>query len=106
VTTDSTVTSASAVTATLEIHVRPESLQESYAAVHATLEATRAFPGSLGVDVLIDDADPAHLLLVEHWESLDADAAYREWRASSPPTALRDALAGAPTLTVYRPSQL
>ena len=46
------------------------------------LVATRAFPGCLGVDVLVDTEDKAHLLLIEKWESVEHDQAYRDWRAT------------------------
>ena len=46
------------------------------------LAATRAFPGCIGVDVLVDTEDEAHLLLIEKWESIEHDQAYRDWRAT------------------------
>ena len=45
------------------------------------LAETRAFDGCRGVTVIQDSADPAHLVAVEQWESLEHDAAYRAWRA-------------------------
>jgi hypothetical protein len=30
----------------------------------------------------VDTEDEAHLLLVEKWESLEHDQAYRDWRAT------------------------
>jgi heme oxygenase (mycobilin-producing) len=50
--------------------------------VEGVLVATRAFPGCLGVDVLVDTEDAAHLLVLEKWESLEHDQAYRDWRAT------------------------
>ena len=46
------------------------------------LVATRAFPGCIGVDVLVDTEDEAHLLLIQKWESIEHDQAYRDWRAT------------------------
>jgi quinol monooxygenase YgiN len=70
------------VTAILEIRVKADALDAAYAAVHTTLVDTRAFEGCLGVDVAIDNDDPAHLYLIEKWESEERDAAYRAWRAT------------------------
>jgi hypothetical protein len=33
-------------------------------------------------DVLVDTEDEAHLLLIEKWESIEHDQAYRDWRAT------------------------
>ena len=39
-------------------------------------------PGCLGVTVLIDSDDPAHVVIYETWESIERDRAYRAWRAT------------------------
>jgi heme oxygenase (mycobilin-producing) len=70
------------VTALLDLKIKPESVAEAKETVEGVLVATRAFPGCLGVDVLVDTEDKAHLLLVERWESLEHDQAYRDWRAT------------------------
>ncbi len=70
--------------------------------IHATLTATRAFPGCLGVSVLVDSADPAHVLVLETWESPAADNAYRQWRATPEGASnLGSVLAAAPSLTLF-----
>ena len=70
------------VTALLDLRIKPESVAQAKETVESVLVATRAFPGCLGVDVLVDTEDEAHLLLVEKWESLEHDQAYRAWRAT------------------------
>jgi len=40
--------------------------------LHAILSDTRAFEGCLGVDVLIDVADPTHIVAIEKWASESA----------------------------------
>jgi quinol monooxygenase YgiN len=90
-----------ATTAILELSLKPGSVDEGLAVVHRILGETRAFDGCLGVTVIQDAADPAHLIAVEEWESPEKDAAYREWRAGD--GAMPDlgaVLAGAPSLTV------
>ncbi len=89
------------VIALLELRLKPESLDAAYRVLSEVLVDTRAFPGCESVEVLIDNADPAHVIAKEIWASTEADAAYREWRASDAGAgALGSVLAGAPVLTV------
>ncbi len=91
-----------AITALLELRVKPEALdQDLHAELHAILVDTRAFDGCLGVDVLIDTADPTHFIAVERWESEEHDAAYRAWRAGDGQTNLASFLASPPVLTKF-----
>lgn len=71
-----------AVTSLLELTLKPECLEEAPAVIAQVLEATRAFDGSLGVDVVQDVDDPTHVVLVERWESMAHDDAYRAFRAT------------------------
>jgi len=57
------------ITALLELTIKPESLADAPAVIHQTLQATRAFEGCLGVDVLMDADNPAHIVLLERWDS-------------------------------------
>jgi quinol monooxygenase YgiN len=43
----------------------------------------RAYEGNEGVELTVNQDDPANLLLVEHWASREAYEAYRTWRAES-----------------------
>ena len=70
------------VTALLELRLKPESLDTAHDVLKEILVDTRAFAGNEGIEVLIDSADPAHVIVKESWASLEADAAYRAWRAS------------------------
>jgi quinol monooxygenase YgiN len=70
------------VTALLDLRIKPESVAEARGTVESVLAGTRAFPGCLGADVLVDTQDEAHLLLIEKWESIEHDQAYRDWRAT------------------------
>ena len=54
--------------------------------------------------MLVDMTDPAHVMVIEVWESAEADAAYREWRAGPGVSNLGSVLAAAPTLTTYESS--
>jgi quinol monooxygenase YgiN len=93
------------VVATLELQLLPDALEKAPQLLHEILTDTRAFEGCLGVDVLIDLKDPAHVILHERWVSAERDAAYREWRAGDGASALGTILAKAPTLTLYTLSE-
>jgi quinol monooxygenase YgiN len=45
------------------------------------LQDTRGFDGNVRTDVLIDEDDEAHWLIYELWETVEADEAYRAFRA-------------------------
>lgn len=70
------------VTAILEITVRAESLGDAARIIDEVLATTRSFEGNLGCDVVVDVADPAHYAVIERWESLAHDEAYRAFRAT------------------------
>jgi quinol monooxygenase YgiN len=89
------------VTALLELRLTPETRQEGLQRLNTILVDTRAFPGCAGLEVLIDDADPAHVMIVERWESMEHDRKYREWRAGDGANDLGEYLAGPPSLTQY-----
>lgn len=89
--------------ALLDLKFKAESLDEARTVMKRVLAETRAFDGCEGVEVLIDQADPAHFLAVERWASAEHDAKYREYRAGEGAiTDLGPLLAGRPALTVYQ----
>jgi quinol monooxygenase YgiN len=88
------------VIAVLEFQLDPGTLSEGLPVLHEVLQETRTFAGCQSVEVMVDQADAAHLVVVEHWESMEADEAYRAFRAGpGAPTVLGPYLAGAPKLT-------
>ena len=91
-----------AITAILDLQFKDNSLETANQALHATLTDTRAFPGCLGVTVLVDRDDPTHVVVFETWESLEHDRAYRAWRASAEgASTLGPLLVSAPKLTLF-----
>ena len=91
-----------AITSVLDLQLKADSLETAHEVIHATLTATRAFPGCLGVTVLVDSGDPAHVVLHESWESVEHDNAYRAWRATPEGGSDLDSiLAAAPKLTLF-----
>jgi len=90
-----------ALTVLLDLHLKPDALVGAPAMLRDILAGTRAFDGCLGVDVLVDSADASHLILLERWDSVEADAAYRDWRAGAGATQLGSLLVGAPRVTSF-----
>ena len=66
----------------LDIHLSPDAPADAEARVTSVLAQTRARPGFVSADVVRDLTDPRHLVVIEMWESLEADDAYRAWRAT------------------------
>lgn len=69
------------VTVILELKIKPESVAAARDVFRRALIDTRAFPGNLGTDVLVDETDEGHWLIYELWESVEHDEAYRAFRA-------------------------
>ena len=91
-----------AITAILDLQLKPEALETASEVIRETLIATRAFPGCFHVAVLVDSDDPAHVVLYETWESVEHDRAYRAWRATPEGASrLGSILAAAPKLTLF-----
>jgi quinol monooxygenase YgiN len=88
------------VTSILDLHVKPEDAAGAPAVLRNVLTATRNFDGNLGVEVFLDTDDPTHFVVIEQWESLEVDTAYRAWRQTPEGASiLGKHLAGAPTVT-------
>ena len=91
-----------AITAILDLQLKADSLETANQVLRATLTDTRAFPGCLGVTVLVDRDDPVHVVIFETWESIEHDRAYRKWRASAEGASpLGPLLAAVPKLTLF-----
>lgn len=90
------------VTVLLELRFKPESVEEARAVFTRELVKTRAFEGALTVDTLVDEDDEAHWIIYEVWESVEADEAYRAFRAGDGKiTDLPPLLAEPPVKTRY-----
>jgi quinol monooxygenase YgiN len=84
----------------LDLRLKPEVLDTAPEVIHSVLSATRAREGSLGVEVTVDSDDAAHFIVVERWNSMEADDAYRAWRATPEGVSeLGSLLASPPVLT-------
>ena len=69
------------ITVVLELRLKPESVPAARDVMGRALQATRAFEGNLGTDVLVDEDDEAHWLIYERWDTVEHDEAYRAFRA-------------------------
>jgi quinol monooxygenase YgiN len=91
-----------ALTAVLQMKFKADAVDEAKAVMAKALVETRAFEGCQSVEALVDTSDPTSWTFLERWESAEADAKYREFRAGPGAiTELGSLLAGAPTLTFY-----
>lgn len=94
------------ITALLELQLKADALADAPRILTETLKATREFAGNEGVEVLHDVADPAHVVVVERWSSLEHDDAYRAWRATPEGASeLGTLLADRPRLTRWTASE-
>ena len=92
------------ITSVLELTLKPEAVADAPAIITQTLQATRAFEGCLGVEVLVDTVDETRVVLLERWESIEHDDAYRAWRATPEGASQLGTLVAAPLkLTRYAP---
>jgi autoinducer 2-degrading protein len=58
-------------------HLRPGRVADFLAATQVNARASLAEPGVLRFDVIQDQADPAHVVLVEVYRDADASAAHK-----------------------------
>lgn len=89
------------VAALLEFRFKPEVVDQAPDALSRTLAVTRQFDGCQRIDVLADSEDATRYLLVEVWESMEHDAAYREFRASPAGASELGPLLAAPPVLMY-----
>ena len=89
----------------LDLQLDPAKLDVAPAILNDTLAATRAWPGNEGLEVIVDDADPAHIIVVEKWAAAADHDAYAAWR-TTPEGAGRigEIVAAAPVKTVFSES--
>ncbi|UUL77053.1 antibiotic biosynthesis monooxygenase [Pseudarthrobacter sp. Fe7] len=85
-----------------EVQIDPAYREDAAKYLSETLTATRAWPGNQGIEALVDDADPCHILVVETWATTQDHADYAAWRATPEgKSALHAVLAAKPSKQVY-----
>lgn len=75
----------------VDVRVRPEAVERFRAATLANAASSRQEPGMLRFDVLADQADPAHVVLVEVYRDEQAAADHKQ---TAHYLTWRDAVAG------------
>ena len=94
-----------AITSIVTLRFKPESVAQAEEVVRGSLELARGFDGNLGIDVLVDQTDETRWLLVERWESDEADSAYRAYRTEKGiRSELGPLLAGSPEVVKFNVS--
>jgi quinol monooxygenase YgiN len=90
------------VTVLLELRLKPQAVSAAREVMGRALKDTRAFDGNLVTDVLVDEADDAHWVIYELWDTVEHDEAYRAFRAGEGKlTELPPLLAAPPVKTRY-----
>ena len=85
-----------------EVQIDPARRDDAAKYLSETLAATRAWPGNQGIEALVDDADPCHILVVETWATAQDHDEYAAWRKTPEgQNRLRDILAEPPSKQVY-----
>lgn len=65
----------------LELQLNPDKTEAEVAEIlQETLVATRAFPGNLDLEIVVDDADATRLIVIETWAAASDHDAYAAWR--------------------------
>ena len=91
------------ITVFLEVQLRPDAVgAEAEGAIRETLAQTAAFDGNEGLEVLVDDADPTRVIVVEKWTTAGHHDAYVAWRQTPEgAAALATVLAGPPVTRTF-----
>jgi quinol monooxygenase YgiN len=86
----------------LDLRLDPAKLDTVPAILNETLAATRAWPGNEGLEVIVDDADPAHIIVVETWATAADHDAYAAWRTTPEGAGrIREIVAAVPVKTIF-----
>ena len=90
------------VTVVVELTLAPKDASNTVTQLAHTLSDTRDFDGCLGIQLLVDQGDESHVLLLEQWESREHQERYMEWRASSGASSIGpDAFVAAPRIAFF-----
>jgi len=91
-------------TVLLEVQLRDDVAQDTIeSAIRETLAQTATFAGNESLEVLVDDTDPLHLVVLERWTTPADHAAYVAWRATDEgaPRALAAVVAAPPVTRTF-----
>lgn len=74
---------ADGLTMLAELTVKPDKLAEFLNYTIANLAISRAYPGNIRFEILIDEHVPEKVIFYEVWESLEAQQTYMAWRVEA-----------------------
>ncbi len=90
------------VTVVFEITARPEHRDALVKFMHENLGDTRAWKGCRHVDYLIEQDDPNHIVVWQHWDSRAQYEEYFKWRREGGSVAsISPWVTGPPTVRYY-----
>ena len=85
----------------IDMHVKPEMIEQMKAGLLDALPHTGAYDGCQGVDLVVSADDPNNLIIIDKWESRAHYEKYMAWRAESGTTdAFMAALTGEPSIRI------
>lgn len=67
----------------LDLHAKPQSLDELKSTLKAILPDTRSYDGCMGVKVIGNQDDVLNIILSETWESREKYSVYLAWRGET-----------------------
>lgn len=86
-----------------ELTIKPDRVDEFLDYTVENLKISRAYPGNVEFDILIDETQPDRVIFYEVWESAEAQQAYMAWRVEAGDlTKLLSLLAEDPKFTFLR----
>lgn len=86
-----------------QLVIKADKLDEFLDYTVANLKVSRAWPGNVQFDILLDASQPEKVLFYEVWESPEAQRAYMAWRVEAGDlTKLMSMLSGEPKFTPLR----
>jgi quinol monooxygenase YgiN len=71
------------VLALLEVNVKPEYVNEFKSYMKEILPDTRVFNGCQSVELQVNQDNEVNMVLVEEWETREAQGKYMAWRAET-----------------------
>ena len=71
------------ITVILQLQFKPEVADEVVVGLEQDLSATRDYDGNLSVVLVRDQADPAHVTVIERWQERSDQESYIGWRQST-----------------------
>lgn len=71
------------ISVVLEVHSKPDSIDDLKATFESILPDTRAYDGCIGVQVTSNQDDALNIILFETWETRTHYEKYLAWRAES-----------------------